>query len=177
MLPSTRRSADYLKVTEYLKGDAAQPGWPGRPLRRPIKPEWRPGRRPPPKQGFQVELPFSPDRALADGLIAAYLNEFRKPIARPSCSTPAAACRAAAPRAAGRGHPATSPAPTPRSPGASPLTNREKLWLQLFSSAVPLIGFEVPAAAPTAKGVAEQADSDAKQQRAGRGARDRRQPR
>ena len=30
---------------------------------------------------MQVELPFSPDRQLADGLIDAYLNEFRRPIA------------------------------------------------------------------------------------------------
>ena len=44
------------------------------------------------------------------------------------------------------------------------LTNREKVWLQPFSD-VPygLTGFEVPAGNAGARGVAEQADSEAKQ--------------
>jgi Ca-activated chloride channel family protein len=82
MLLDEQRRADYLKVAEYLKGEAAQTWLARQTLRRPIKPDVAARVEDLlPKPGLQVELPFSPDRALADGLIAAYLNEFRTPIA------------------------------------------------------------------------------------------------
>lgn len=166
MLLNEPRRADYLKVTEYLKGEAAQTWLARQTLRRPIRPEVAAKVEDLlPKQGLQVELPFSPDRALADGLIAAYLNEFRKPIASTFVLDTSGSMQGG-----GRRQQLVQAIQYIAGGDASltgriaKLTNREKLWLQLFSEQpYSLIKFEVPAAAPTTKGVAEQADSEAKQ--------------
>ncbi len=78
LLNETKRS-EYQTVVDYLKGEEAQRWLAKTTLRRPVNPVVAgavsfPG-------GTLIELPFSPDRGLADGLIDAYLNEFRRPIA------------------------------------------------------------------------------------------------
>ena len=166
MLLEEGRRADYLKVAEYLKGEAAQTWLARQTLRRPIKPEVAAKVEDLlPKAGLQIELPFSPDRALADGLIAAYLNEFRTPIASTFVLDTSGSMQGGGRRQqlvqamhyiAGADASLTG--------RIAKLTNREKVWLLPFSD-VPytLTGFEVPASQTGAKGVVEQADSDAKQ--------------
>ena len=166
MLLDEGRRADYLKVAEYLKGDAAQTWLARQTLRRPIKPDVAARVEDLlPKSGLQIELPFSPDRALADGLIAAYLNEFRTPIASTFVLDTSGSMQGGGRRQqlvqamnyiAGADASLTG--------RIAKLTNREKVWLQPFSD-MPYqrTGFEVPGSAATAKGVVEQADSDAKQ--------------
>jgi Ca-activated chloride channel family protein len=79
MLLNDGRRGEYQKVVDYLKGTEAQ-SWLARvTLRRPVNPAAAQAASFP--AATLVELPFSPDRGLADGLIDAYLNEFRKPIA------------------------------------------------------------------------------------------------
>ena len=79
MLLNEAKRGEYQKVVDYLKGEEAQ-GWLARTtLRRPVNPAAASAASFP--VATLVELPFSPDRGLADGLIDAYLNEFRKPIA------------------------------------------------------------------------------------------------
>ncbi len=81
LLNDTRRD-DYQKVVAYLKGDEAQTWLARTTLRRPVNTEVAKAQAGLFPQGsVLVELPFSTDRALADGLIDAYLNEFRTPIA------------------------------------------------------------------------------------------------
>jgi Ca-activated chloride channel family protein len=99
---------------------------------------------------MRVELPFSPDRALADGLIDAYLNEFRARSRRPSCWTPAAAWSATAASQLCRRslHRRRRRSLTGR---IARLTNREQLWMQPFSdNPYDLHAFEIPAGAPAA---------------------------
>jgi Ca-activated chloride channel family protein len=81
-----------------------------------------------------VELPFSPDRALADGLIAAYLNEFRTPIASTFVLDTSGSMQGGGRRQqlvqamhyiAGADASLTG--------RIAKLTNREKVWLQPFS--------------------------------------------
>ncbi len=165
MLLDEGRRADYLKITEYLKGDAAQTWLARQTLRRPIRPEVAAKVEDLlPKGALQIELPFSPDRALADGLIAAYLNEFRTPIASTFVLDTSGSMQGGGRRQqllqamnyiAGADASLTG--------RIAKLTNREKVWLQPFSD-VPYqrTAFEVPAGA-VGKGVQEQADSDAKQ--------------
>jgi Ca-activated chloride channel homolog len=79
MLLNDAKRGEYQKVVDYLKGEEAQTWLAKTTLRRPVNPAVAnavsfPG-------GTLIELPFSPDRGLADGLIDAYLNEFRRPIA------------------------------------------------------------------------------------------------
>jgi len=82
MLLNDARRADYQKVVAYLKGAEAQTWLARTTLRRPANPEVAQSQAGLFPQGsVLVELPFSTDRALADGLIEAYLNEFRTPIA------------------------------------------------------------------------------------------------
>lgn len=167
MLLNEPRRDDYLKVVDYLNSDTAQTWLARQTLRRPIKPEVAAKVEDLlPKQGLQVELPFSPDRALADGLIAAYLNEFRTPIASTFVLDTSGSMQGGGRRAqlvqaiqyiAGADASLTG--------RIARLTNREKLWLQLFSdSPYRIIPFEVPESGAQAKGVQEQQDSDAKQQ-------------
>ncbi len=79
MLLSDTKRAEYQKVVDYLKGDEAQTWLARATLRRPVNPNAASTVTFP--TATLIELPFSPDRGLADGLIDAYLNEFRKPIA------------------------------------------------------------------------------------------------
>jgi Ca-activated chloride channel homolog len=164
LLDDTRR-ADYLKVTEYLKGDAAQTWLARQTLRRPIRPDVAARVEDLlPKQGLQVELPFSPDRALADGLIAAYLNEFRAPIASTFVLDTSGSMQGGGRRQQLVQAMAYIAGADPSLTGRiAKLTNRERVWLQPFSDApYQLTGFEVPAGDAVTKGVQEQADSDAK---------------
>jgi Ca-activated chloride channel family protein len=165
MLLDESRRADYLKVAEYLKGDAAQTWLARQTLRRPIRPEVAARVEDLlPKSGLQVELPFSPDRALADGLIAAYLNEFRTPIASTFVLDTSGSMQGSGRRQqlvqamhyiAGADASLTG--------RIAKLNNRERVWLQPFSDApYQRMAFEVPAGT-AARGVQEQADSDAKQ--------------
>ncbi len=82
MLLDEARREDYLKLVDWLKGKEAQTWLAQQTLRRPVNSEVARSltdRFTSP--GLLVELPFSPNRQLADGLISAYLNEFRKPVA------------------------------------------------------------------------------------------------
>ncbi|MBT9458639.1 MAG: VWA domain-containing protein [Burkholderiaceae bacterium] len=166
MLLDEARRADYLKVVDYLKSDAAQLWLARQTLRRPIKQDIAAKvEELLPRQGLQVELPFSPDRALADGLIAAYLNEFRTPIASTFVLDTSGSM-------AGGGRRDQLVQALHYIAGAdasltgriAKLTNRERLWLQPFAeNPYGLVRFELPAGKAGAKGVQEQADSEAKQ--------------
>ncbi len=167
MLLNEQRRADYLKVVEYLKGDTAQTWLARQTLRRPIRPDLAAKVEDLlPKQGLQVELPFSPDRALADGLIAAYLNEFRTPIASTFVLDTSGSMNGGGRRQqlvealhyiAGADASLTG--------RIARLTQREKLWFMTFSDSVRRPqAFVMPAANPAARGVAEQGDSDATRQ-------------
>lgn len=82
MLLNEARREDYQKVVAYLKGEQAQTWLARTTLRRPVNTDVAQAQLGLFPQGsVLVELPFSTDRALADGLIDAYLNEFRTPIA------------------------------------------------------------------------------------------------
>ena len=166
LLDETRRT-DYLKVVEYLKSEPAQMWLARQTLRRPIKPELTAQLSDLlPKEGMHVELPFSPDRALADGLIAAYLNEFRLPIASTFVLDTSGSMEGGGRRAqlvqaihyiAGADASLTG--------RIAKLTNREKLWMQPFAETpYGLTAFTVPAGTAAQRGVELQADSDAKQQ-------------
>ncbi|WP_284615273.1 vWA domain-containing protein [Aquabacterium humicola] len=170
MLLNDARRADYQKVVDYLKGEAAQLWLARQTLRRPIKPEFASRVEDLlPKQGLQVELPFSPDRALADGLIAAYLNEFRTPIASTFVLDTSGSMQGGGRRQqlvqaihyiAGADASLTG--------RIARLTDREKLWMQPFSEQpYGLTKFELPAPVTGAKGVQLQQDSEAKQQALG----------
>lgn len=166
MLLSEAKRSDYLKVAEYLKSEPAQLWLARQTLRRPIKAELA-GQVADvlPKQGLQVELPFSPDRALADGLIAAYLNEFRAPIASTFVLDTSGSMLGGGRRQqlvdalhyiAGADASLTG--------RIARLTNRERLWLQPFAEQpYGRIAFEVPAGGKAQRGVQEQGDSEAKQ--------------
>ena len=167
MLLDEARRTDYVKVTEYLKGEAAQTWLARQTLRRPIRPDIAAKVEDLlPKAGLQVELPFSPDRALADGLIAAYLNEFRTPIASTFVLDTSGSMQGGGRRQqlveaihyiAGADSTLTG--------RIAKLTSREKVWLQPFSDRpYGMVGFEVPALKAAAKGVQEQDDTDAKLQ-------------
>ncbi len=167
MLLNDQRRADYQKVTAYLKGSEAQTWLARQTLRRPIVPEIAAQVQDLfPKAGaVRVELAFSPDRALSDGLVAAYLNEFRRPIASTfvldtSGSMDSQGRRQQLVQAlhyiAGADASLTG--------RLARLTDREKVWLLPFSQAprAPTY-FELPAAAKRKRGVAVEDDSEAKQ--------------
>lgn len=171
MLLDDSRRDDYLKVAEYLKSEPAQLWLARQTLRRPIHPQAAAQVADLlPREGLQVELPFSPDRALADGLIAAYLNEFRTPIASTFVLDTSGSMQGGGRRQqliqaihyiAGADASLTG--------RIARLTDRERLWLLPFSdSPQDLTRFELPAGATVARGVAAQADSEAKQQVLGR---------
>jgi Ca-activated chloride channel family protein len=167
MLLNDARRDDYQKVVAYLKSEPAQVWLAKTTLRRPIVPEFAAKVADVlPSQGMRVELPFSPDRALADGLIDAYLNEFRRPIASTFVLDTSGSMEREGRRQqlvqalhyiAGADRSLTG--------RIARLTNREKLWLQPFSDTpYGLQAFEIPGGSATAKGVQIQEDSDAKQQ-------------
>jgi Ca-activated chloride channel family protein len=166
MLLKDERRDDYLKVVAYLKGAEAQ-GWLARQtLRRPINGEVAASVGDLfPKEGMRVELPFSPDRQLADSLIDAYLNEFRRPIASTFVLDTSGSMEGQGRRGqliqalhyiAGADSSLTG--------RLAKLTNREKVWMLPFADRPrPPTYFEVPAGRPQARGVQVQEDSEAKQ--------------
>jgi Ca-activated chloride channel family protein len=165
MLLDESRRDDYLKLVAWLKGKEAQTWLATQTLRRPVDEEVAKATAANfPGTGMLVELPFSPDRQLADGLIDAYLNEFRKPIASTFVLDTSGSM--ARDRRLGRlveaidyvaGDDASLTGRIAR------LTSREKIWMLPFSSRPqePRL-FEIPQAAPRRKGVAAGKDSDAK---------------
>ncbi len=164
MLLNEGRRADFLRVVEYLKSDAAQLWLARQTLRRPMKAELaaQVADLLPPR-GFQVELPFSPDRQLADGLIDAYLNEFRKPIASTFVLDTSGSMQGQRREQLVEAIHYLAGADASLTGRVAKLTNREKLWFLPFSDRPrePVL-FEIPAGSVVRKGVAPQADTDAK---------------
>lgn len=164
MLLNDARRADYQKVVDYLKSDAAQLWLARQTLRRPIKPELATQVADIlPARGFQVELPFSPDRQLADGLIDAYLNEFRKPIASTFVLDISGSMQGRRREQLVEAIHYLAGADASLTGRVARLSNRERLWFLPFSDRVgEPVRFEVPAGSRVAKGVAPQADTEAK---------------
>lgn len=82
LLLNDAKRADYGKVVDYLKGAEAQRWLAEKTLRRPLNPEVaRQTASLFPSNRLLVELPFTADRAVADALLDAYMNQFRTPIA------------------------------------------------------------------------------------------------
>lgn len=164
MLLNDARRADYLKVVEYLKGDTAQLWLARQTLRRPMRAEVAAKVADIlPARGFQVELPFSPDRQLADGLIDAYLNEFRKPIASTFVLDTSGSMQGKRREQLVEAIHYLAGADVSLTGRVAKLTNRERLWFLPFSDRprVP-VAFEIPAGSKVAKGVLPQADTEAK---------------
>jgi Ca-activated chloride channel family protein len=165
MLLDDSRRADYQKVVAYLKGREAQTWLATQTLRRPVDPEAaRAASASLPGTGMRVELPFSPDRRLADGLIDAYLNEFRKPIASTFVLDTSGSMGKdrrlerlveAIDYVAGDDASLTG--------RIARLTSREKIWMETFSTQPrdPVL-FEIPAPKAVARGVAAKPDTEAK---------------
>ncbi len=159
MLLNDARREQYQKVVAYLKSDAAQTWLTKTTLRRPVNSEVAKAQIGLFPQGsLLVELPFSTDRALADGLIDAYLNEFRAPIASTFVLDVSGSMNQGGRRAqlvealqyiAGDDASLTG--------RIARLTSREKVWMMTFSETVNTpVYFELPAAskaASVAKGV------------------------
>jgi Ca-activated chloride channel homolog len=166
MLLNDSKREDYQKVVTYLKGNEAQNWLSQTTLRRAINPEVAKAQLGLFPQGsVMVELPFSPDRALADGLIDAYLNEFRPPIASTFVLDVSGSMNGS-----GRRQQLVQALQYIAGDDASltgriaRLTSREKIWMLPFSeSPQPSTYFEVPAGKPSAKGVQVQTDTAAKQ--------------
>lgn len=165
MLLNDARRADYQKVVDYLKGAEAQTWLARTTLRRPVNAEVARAQADLfPRGTMLVELPFSPDRALAEGLVGAYLNEFRTPIASTFVLDTSGSMNAGGRRAqlvqalqyiAGDDTSLTG--------RIARLTSREKIWMLPFSDAPgnPTL-FQLPAGRPSARGVQVQADTAAK---------------
>jgi Ca-activated chloride channel family protein len=166
MLLNDARRDDYLKVVAYLKSEPAQLWLARQTLRRPISPEVAAKVADIlPSQGMRVELPFSPDRALADGLIDAYLNEFRRPIASTFVlDTSGSMERDGRQRQLVQALHYIAGADRSLTGRIAKLTNRERLWMQPFADQpYGLQEFEVPGGSRSARGVQVQEDSEAKQ--------------
>ncbi|HSI58408.1 MAG TPA: VWA domain-containing protein [Ideonella sp.] len=166
MLLQENSRDDYQKVVAYLKGKEAQSWLARQTLRRPVVPEVAAGVAELfPKEGLRVELPFSPDRQLSDGLIDAYLNEFRRPIASTFVLDTSGSMEREGRRQqlvqalryiAGADNSLTG--------RLAKLTNRERIWMLPFSDEPhAMTEFELPAGSPQARGVQVQEDSQAKQ--------------
>ena len=167
MLLNDAKREQYQKVVAYLKGDAAQTWLAKTTLRRPVNSDVAAAQSSLFPQGSMlVELPFSTDRALADGLIDAYLNEFRAPIASTFVLDISGSMNQGGRRAqlvealqyiAGDDASLTG--------RIARLTSREKVWMLTFSESVNTpVYFELPAASKTAaNGLQQSADSQAKQ--------------
>ncbi len=168
LLNDAKREA-YLKVVAYLKGDAAQTWLAKTTLRRPVNTDVARAQADLFPQGkMLVELPFSTDRALADGLINAYLNEFRTPIASTFVLDVSGSMNQN-----GRRQQLVEALQYIAGDDASltgriaRLTSRERIWMLPFSEQVyPSVYFQIPAGEATLsnqKGLAAQVDSQAKQ--------------
>jgi Ca-activated chloride channel family protein len=149
MLLNDAKREQYQKIVAYLKGAEAQTWLARSTLRRPINQDVAKQVEDLfPKGQLLVELPFSTDRVLADRLIEAYLNEFRKPISSTFVIDVSGSMNDGTRRQdliqalhyiAG--------ADTSLTGRFAKLTSRERLWLMTFSNRVnePEY-FEVPAA-------------------------------
>ena len=171
MLLNDAKRGQYRQVVAYLKGEAAQTWLAKTTLRRPVNSEVAAAQSSLFPQGSMlVELPFSTDRALADGLIDAYLNEFRAPIASTFVLDVSGSMNQGGRRAqlvealqyiAGDDASLTG--------RIARLTSREKVWMLTFSESVNTpVYFELPSATTGAtgsagKGLPQSADSQAKQ--------------
>ena len=167
MLLNDAKRAQYLKVVDYLKGDAAQTWLARTTLRRPVNSQVASAQAALfPSGNMMVELPFSTDRALADGLINAYLNEFRTPIASTFVLDVSGSMNQN-----GRRQQLVEALQYIAGDDASltgriaRLTSREKVWLLPFSERVQSPAFfEMPATALTSgKGMGTNTDTAAKQ--------------
>ncbi|QTN27518.1 VWA domain-containing protein [Rhodoferax sp. AJA081-3] len=169
MLLNDAKREQYLKVVAYLKGDAAQTWLAKTTLRRPVNSEVAKAQASLfPQDSMLVELPFSTDRALADGLINAYLNEFRTPIASTFVLDVSGSMNQG-----GRRQQLVEALQYIAGDDASltgriaRLTSREKVWMLPFSEQVySPVFFQLPGVgkgAATGKGLATQADSEGKQ--------------
>jgi Ca-activated chloride channel family protein len=167
MLLQESRRADYLKVVAYLKGGEAQTWLARQTLRRPISAEvaGQVADLFPKAGGTLVELAFSPDRQLSDGLIDAYLNEFRRPIASTFVIDTSGSME-------GHGRRAQlvqaihyiSGDDSSLTGRLAKLTDRERVWMLPFSDRPrQMTYFELPAGRTKARGVQVQEDSEAKQ--------------
>ncbi|MBK6999362.1 MAG: VWA domain-containing protein [Rhodoferax sp.] len=171
LLNDAKREA-YQKVVAYLKGEAAQTWLAKTTLRRPINTQVAQAQAALFPQGMLVELPFSTNRELADGLIGAYLNEFRTPIASTFVLDVSGSMNGN-----GRRQQLVEALQYIAGDDASltgriaRLTNREKVWMLPFSDqAFPPTFFQLPGGEKSGdkpgagKGLALQADSQAKQE-------------
>lgn len=169
MLLNDAKREQYLKVVAYLKGDAAQTWLAKTTLRRPVNSEVAKAQASLfPQDSMLVELPFSTDRALADGLINAYLNEFRTPIASTFVLDVSGSMNQG-----GRRQQLVEALQYIAGDDASltgriaRLTSREKVWMLPFSEQVYApVFFQLPGVgkgAASGKGLASQADSEGKQ--------------
>jgi Ca-activated chloride channel family protein len=166
LLLNDARRDDYLKVVAWLKGEAAQTWLARQTLRRPVVPEVAAQVADIlPRDAMRIELPFSPDRALADGLIDAYLNEFRRPIASTFVlDTSGSMERDGRQQQLIQALDYIAGADRSLTGRIARLTNRERLWMQPFSdNPYDLQRFEIPAGARAARGVQVIEDSEAKQ--------------
>jgi Ca-activated chloride channel family protein len=170
MLLNDAKREQYLKVVAYLKGETAQTWLAKTTLRRPVSGEVAKAQASLfPQDSMLVELPFSTDRALADGLINAYLNEFRTPIASTFVLDISGSMNQNGRRKqlvealqyiAGDDASLTG--------RVARLTSREKVWMLPFSEQVYApVFFQLPGlqkSAASGKGLtAQAADSEAKQ--------------
>jgi Ca-activated chloride channel family protein len=164
MLLNEARRADYLKVVDYLKGDTAQLWLARQTLRRPMRAELAAQVADIlPARGVQVELPFSPDRQLADGLIDAYLNEFRRPIASTFVLDTSGSMQGKRREQLVEAIHYLAGADASLTGRVAKLTNRERLWFLPFSDRVrEPVAFEIPAGSRTLRGVQPQVDTEAK---------------
>ena len=167
MLLNEAKREQYQKVVSYLKGDTAQTWLAKTTLRRPVNSDVAKAQTGLFPQGSMlVELPFSTDRALADGLIDAYLNEFRAPIASTFVLDVSGSMNQGGRRAqlvealqyiAGDDASLTG--------RIARLTSRERVWMMTFSETVNTpVYFELPAAGKTAavgKGLKPSDDQNA----------------
>jgi Ca-activated chloride channel homolog len=156
MLLNDAKRADYQKVVDYLKSEATQ-----QTLRRPINPDLAKtvSELFTAKQ-LLIELPFTTDRAVADSLIEAYLNEYRTPIASTfvldisgsmNKEGRLAALQKSLNAIAGEDKSITG--------RFSRLNSRERLWMLPFSSKVEQVtAFEIPVAAQRSEKEAKLAE-------------------
>ncbi|MBC7604390.1 MAG: substrate-binding domain-containing protein [Ramlibacter sp.] len=165
MLLNDARRADYQKIVDYLKSEPAQTWLTKTTLRRPVNADVARAQAALfPQNAMLVELPFSPNRELADGLIDAYLNEFRTPIASTFVLDVSGSMNGG-----GRRQQLVQALQYIAGDDASltgriaRLTSREKIWMLPFSDepGQPTL-FEVPPGRANARGVQVQADTESK---------------
>ena len=165
MLLDESRREDYKKLAAWMQDKEAQTWLARQTLRRPVNGDVAAMVADVlPTPGLQIELPFSPDRKLADGLVESYLNEFRVPIASTFVLDVSGSMGSqgrlgqlvkAVSYIAGADNSLTG--------RIAKLSSRERVWMMPFSTSPnPSVLFEVPAVQSKTKGVEAVADSEAK---------------